>query len=70
MMKFAFLLTVIISCPIFSEAYAESIPLGELRTLLKKATSLNLNDKIKQGYKIEKVINITTGEEIFVLVKA
>ena len=43
---------------------------SELRTILKGAANKSIGDRIKQGYKVEKVLDVSSGKDIFVLIKS
>lgn len=42
----------------------------EMRTIMQVAVRRSLDEKIKQGYRIEKVFNVSSGKDIFILVKS
>lgn len=42
----------------------------EIRIIFKTVATKNFGNRIKQGYKVEKVLDVSSGKDIFVLVKS
>lgn len=73
-MKTSLLVLSLMSYSAFAGASTDRDPIAstfkELGAMLKTAASNSLGERIKQGYKIEKVLEVSSGKDIFVLIKS